>query len=398
MNYNLNALMNEESRSGVYANNCRIIFADNYAAAMDLKAYFAEQNLNYISEVNENLRPSRKVGPFRVKNKKSILKHLYNTREVREDLSLLGAEKTAGIVREEAEKLKIENYLELLPKSLSTLQLLRVSFLYDLFDGKDAFLLCDSTREKVYDRGKRIGKLAYFEIADYMNKCEKCIFGQYNLVWITDLTADEMLELLGDNVSEDDFTYSFFALNGHDIVELDKAKLLSDFAKTRRAALVAYEKALKYDLYFRTALPQYRGEDDLERAFDLYKSAAEMGHSGAQFHLGALYNFGCDACKQDEEKALYWYLMAEYGQNHIDGLSENTLYEVHHLAPKRIKALVLQVPSGKEMLRKYAGDEAEKLIEEAEKEKKADELYKLMGGVSAEDIEYFSKILDKALK
>lgn len=182
MNYNLNALMNEESRSGVYANNCRIIFADNYAAAMDLKAYFAEQNPNYISEVNENLRPSRKVGPFRVKNKKSILKHLYNTREVREDLSLLGAEKTAGIVREEAEKLKIENYLELLPKSLSTLQLLRVSFLYDLFDGKDAFLLCDSTREKVYDRGKRIGKLAYFEIADYMNKCEKCIFGQYNLV------------------------------------------------------------------------------------------------------------------------------------------------------------------------------------------------------------------------
>lgn len=399
MSYNLNALLNKESRSGVYANDCRIVFADNYAEAMDLKAYFAAQNPNYASGINENLIPYRKVGPFQVKNKKTILEHLYNTGEVREDLSLLGAEKTASLVREELEKLGIEHYVDRLPKSLSPLQLLRVSFLYDLFDGKDAFLLCDCTPERADDRETRIKcKHVYYEIADYMDKSEKCIFGQHELVWITDLTADEMMELLGNNVSEDDFTYSFFALDGHDVAELDKGKLLSDFAKTPRAAVLAYEKALKYDRYFRTALPQYRGEDDLEQAFDLYKSAAEMGHPGAQFRLGDLYNFGCEACKQDTEKALYWYLMTEYGQNHIDGISENTLYEVHHLAPMRIKALVLEVPSGKEMLRKYAAGDAQRLLKEAEEEKKLEELKKLAGGMDAEDIEHFRKILDKALK
>lgn len=93
-----------------------------------------------------------------------------------------------------------------------------------------------------------------------------------------------------------------------------------------------------------------------------------MGHPGAQFSLGELYAYGRDACVQDLEKALYWYIMAEYGKNHIEGISEDIIKEVHYLAPIKIKAWVLDVPSGKTMLRKYAGDKAEALIKEAESE------------------------------
>lgn len=367
MSYNLNVLTEKEGYFS--SSDCKIVFANSYAAATDLKASFLSQNPGYISEINENFVPYRKVGPFQIKNKKKILDLLYSTKEVQDTLSAIGNTKTASYVREEMEKMGIEHYADLPLKSLNPLQLLRASYLYEIFEEKDEFLLCDNRSEKIGDRQKRIeSKRTYSTIVEYMSNCEKCIYGSYNIIWITDLTADEMLELLGNNVGEDDYFFSFYALDGQNIIKLDKTKLLSDFAKTSAAAKIAYENACKYDRFFTTALPQYSGQDDLKKAFDLHKTAAEMGHPGAQFSLGELYAYGCDACVQDLEKALYWYIMAEYGKNHIEGISEDIIKEVHYLAPIKIKAWVLDVPSGKTMLRKYAGDKAEALIKEAESE------------------------------
>lgn len=408
--YNLNALMNKS--------RCRIVFANDYDTAMDLKAFFAEQNPKYISEINENFLHDRKVGPFKIKNKKSILQHLLKTAAAKELLD--NNADAQAFVKAELKKMELDLRADSSPVSLSNLQRLRASCLYDVLDGKFDFLLCDCEVVQTEDKEKRLNiKRGYFDIAEYMRCSEQYEFAMYELVWISDLSADEMLGLLGDSAKEED--YSFFAVDGVDITELDKQKLLSDFAKTKvqpkaekrpemkdiatpafrktcdaAKAERVYTDAKKYDGYFRTAHPQYRGKDDLKKAFELYKTAAEMGHPGAQLQLGNLYNYGQAACEEDKEKALYWYIMAEYGENLHEGVSANVINEVHYLAPIKIKGMVLEVPSGKEILRKYAGDKAEALIKEAEKEKKVDELSKLIGGFVDQDL--FNKEMDEALE
>lgn len=408
--YNLDALMNKS--------RCRIVFADNYDTAMDIKAFFAEQNPKYISEINENFLHDRKVGPFKIKNKTSILQHLLKTAAAKELLD--NNADAQAFIKAELKKMELDLRADSSPIALSTLQRLRASYLYDVLDGKFDFLLCDCEVVQSEDKQKRLNiKQAYFDIAEYMRCSEQYEFAMYELVWITDLSVDEMLGLLGDSAKEED--YSFFAVDDADITELDKQKLLSDFAKTkvqpkeekrpemkeiatpafRKAcdaakAERAYADAKQYDRYFRTVSPQYRGKDDLKKAFELYKTAAEMGHPGARFNLGNLYGYGPPACEEDKEKALYWYIMAEHGEDNIDGVSDSVIGEVHYLAPIKIKRLVLDVPSGKEMLRKYAGDKAEALIKEAENEKIVEELSEIIGNSIDQDL--FNKEMDRALE
>lgn len=380
MRYHLDALV--ENQSGVLrsSSNCKIVFAGDYATATDLKTDFLAQYPNYVSEINKNLARSRKVGPFRIDNKKSLIEILSDTKGIQKKISRSGKSEAMRYVQAELEKMELGHCGDRQPKSLSNWQRVRGSHLYEMFDGKKEFLFCDSTGEEAGDSQTRIeSKGVYYIISRYMLCCDKFNHGSYGFVWITDLTVNEMLTLLDDDVDEGDFGYIFFGLEGDTVVKLDKSKLISDFAKTPAGAKAAYKTAQKYDRYFRTALPQYSGKDVLKEAFSLYKNAAKMGHPGAQFQLGELYNFGCDACPQDREKALHWYLMAEYGKNHLKGVGENVLEEVHSYAPGKIMGLVLEVPSGREMLRKYVGDEeAEALIKEAEAEARIDKLIDMM--------------------
>lgn len=369
---------------------CRIVFVNNSDTAMDLKAFFVEQNPKYISEINDHFLSYRKIGPFKRKNKKSLFKLFCDASEVKEVFRENGKEEAARYVRAEISKMDLDHLMDCSPVAMSGLQRLRASCVYNVLDNKYDFLLCDCEWERIEDKERRLRfKSLYFRIAEYMRCSEQYEFAMYDLVWITDLSVDEMLELLGNSAKEED--YRFFQLDDHDIVELDKEKLLKDYTK----ADSAYEEARKYDRYFRTLHPEYRGKDDLKKAFELYKSAAEMGHPGARLALGDLYNFGCEACVPDKEKALYWYIMAEYNKDCHGRISDGVLKEVHYLAPMGIQSLVLEVPSGRELLRKYAGEQAEELIKKAEFEEK---VKKLCDNMPTWDQEELNKDMRKALE
>lgn len=74
--YNLKSLMEK--------NLCRIVFVDDYEAALDLKAFFEEQNPKYVSQINKCFLPYRKVGPFKFKNKKTVFRSLYKAHDVKD--------------------------------------------------------------------------------------------------------------------------------------------------------------------------------------------------------------------------------------------------------------------------------------------------------------------------
>lgn len=420
--YNLKSLMEKSL--------CRIVFVNDSEKAMDLKSFFSEKNPKYITEINKKFLPHRKIGPFNKKNKKSLFKLLYSAEEVQDLVRNKGKEYAVSYIETELGKMDLDYLADRAPVAMSNLQRLRASCLYDVLDSKYDFLLCDCETARIEDREKRINsKRPYFTIAEYMRCSDQYKFAMYDLVWITDLSVDEMIALLGDSAKEDD--YSFFTQNGIDIIEINKEELLSEFAKKKEQppeqkkrfsssiykpsdtaykavqmmiskrketssadAEKVFNEARNYDRYFRTALPQYRGKDDLKKAFELYKSAAESGHTGAQFQLAEMYHYGHEACAVNEEKALYWYIMAEFSKTYGGRISDDVLDEVHFLAPMRIKYLVLRVPNGKELLRKYAGNKAEVLIEEAQHE---EQVQKLLDNAPPLDQEYFNKKMREAL-
>lgn len=114
-------------------------------------------------------------------------------------------------------------------RTLSNGARLKASFLFDSLDNKFDFMMCDCERTRPDTKEKRIkSKDAYFTIAEYFRKCDQFEFALYDLVWITDLPVQEMLEHFGNLATAKD--YSFFELDGLDVVEMDKKKLLSDFS------------------------------------------------------------------------------------------------------------------------------------------------------------------------
>lgn len=404
---------------------CNIVFVNNYDTAIDLKAFFAKERPEYVSEINDNLLPHRKYGLIEIKNKNSLFKLLHKTDAVQKLLRKEGTDSAVKYIKEELEKMDLAMLIDRVPAAMSNLQRLRASYLHDAFDGKRDFLMCDFEKTRALDKEKRISsRRPYFTVAEYMRCRNQHENVKFNLVWITELSVNEMLELLGDRAREED--YGFFTMDDIRVVELNKEKLLRDYAidkewekkekqletrgktgssvqKTGEPAKttisrknvtqvvdagIAFDKARNCDRYFRTALPQYYGKDELKKAFELYKSAAEIGHPGAQFSLGELYRYGNEACTADDEKALYWYAMS-ISDNRYDGIvSDGVMEEVRYLAPMRITGLVLQVPNGRQLLRKYMGNKAEMLIQEAESEAKVKEA---MDCLPKLDQEYLNK-------
>ena len=64
-----------------------------------------------------------------------------------------------------------------------------------------------------------------------------------------------------------------------------------------------------YESFFKIGLMYEKGngvEQDLEKAFQFYKIAAENNISAAQLNLAILYNLG-EGVEQNIEQAVYWY-------------------------------------------------------------------------------------------
>ena len=66
------------------------------------------------------------------------------------------------------------------------------------------------------------------------------------------------------------------------------------------------------DAQFSLANLYYKGvgvEQDCKKAFEWFKSAAELGFEKAQHNLASLYNNG-DCVDKDLNKSLYWFIKA----------------------------------------------------------------------------------------
>lgn len=207
---------------------CRIVFVDNYTTASNLKTAIQTSHPQYIDNMGEKFRAFRKVGPFKVKNKASLFNILKKTKAMKPEFEWDKARATKFLM-DELEAMDLALCSERRPTALSYLQRRRASMLCDMLDGHYEFILNDYDTETPKDPDKRIAsKTAYRTIAHYAHTSDSLLFDDCSIIWITALTAEEMLTLLGAEEYNDKY-YRFYTLQDGNIAELDKAELIKRF-------------------------------------------------------------------------------------------------------------------------------------------------------------------------
>ncbi len=95
---------------------------------------------------------------------------------------------------------------------------------------------------------------------------------------------------------------------------------------------------------------------DIERAIELYKRAAELGHPEAQFNLGNIYLLG-EGVKADEAWALTYYRQAASQGHELAARNMSQLYRAAGLEPPTFPAAATATPAPEDLARQEAEPE-----------------------------------------
>lgn len=385
MSYDVQALFDVSS--------CRVVLAGDINTAKRLEADIAARKPEYYYEENKVLGPTR-IGPITLKNNNTLLDIWMKTKGAKE--------KGVDFVKKQAAFLDTSNYASRRPRALSTLQRMRTSILYDVLNGRSKFLLSDGDTEL----GPAL-RVTIHMVASWLKDYEGFGKSGCDLIWVTCMTARELMEKLGEKDARDGF-YSFFTVEDQQVVACDKAGLLAACRPAEKPTVKQDEQTLPEKAANREMTPEemyYQGRrydtvsgmgrkdatNDPKEAFRWYKAAAEGGNLSAQNLTGLFYQCGFGGCEVDLEKALHWYAAAAFHGGYSKRTATADTTTSYQAAQRNLKALLVQLPNGKELVRSQVGDRAEPLIKQAVLEKAMDSTPGLDPESVRKDLEAFRK-------
>lgn len=344
---------------------CKIIAVDDMNTADAVERSILESYPKHNAEINGVFSSWKKFGPFRRKNKTRLWDILRKSADVKKN----GPE----VLIKHMQDVELFCYDRRMPWVLTAAQKKRASIMYDAMNGVRSFFINDCFM--IDEGGKRMSaseKEFFLSMISWLKAYGERLGERFDLIWMTDLPPRKIVQALGDEKFASAF-YSVHKVIDNKVTCIDKDSFDGEFRRRRHAKL-AFEEGKAYDFFSGINKKAVWSLDEIaaeaEKAFPLYKIAAEEGHSGAQYGLGCLYSRGLGGCERDEEKALYWYAMAAFNEDHDKRTADPLLKECRERALVCLKPLVVNIANGKALLRKYAGDRAEALIKEAEQEKK----------------------------
>ncbi|MBR6794166.1 MAG: hypothetical protein IKM48_07440 [Clostridia bacterium] len=225
--------------------SCRIVFVKDHTAGAQLSAQLTKEHPEYRSEISERFASTKKVGPFRVKNKQSLYNIYLKTKAIKTVLTEDGRETADRDIKVKMDLMDLRGYEDRYPKTLSNLQRLRASILCDILDGKSAFIISDCSDQQFDSTERRLNfKNIYLTIARFMKNSDDFEWVPCNLIWISDTNSDEMLTMLGEEDYRSDF-YSFYQIENGCIAELDRETLIKGFTPIQIAPAVSEAPATK---------------------------------------------------------------------------------------------------------------------------------------------------------
>lgn len=209
---------------------CRIVFVNNREAAAGLADKITVKYPEYITETSELFCSYKQVGPFKLKNKKHLWELVRQTEMVQKLRKATDQTSTYAMIEDELTAIDLLSVQYRRPRALSRFHKYRASVLCDLLNGKLHFLLNDSAFDDPEDdvQTRIYRKKGHLTIAQYMKRYMHFESARRELIWITDLTVHEMLDLLGAGEYRSDF-YGFYTVVEGRVVALDKTEIVRTY-------------------------------------------------------------------------------------------------------------------------------------------------------------------------
>lgn len=208
------------------AHNCRVVFVSEPNDSIDIENAVYARNKRYRCEINKVLAPSKKCGPFKLRNKKSVWKILKTTKRIKEE----GPE----FLTLQLKHLDLYYYMDRRIPALSYQQRFRTSVSYEVLNGDRSKLLLNDCYTLL--DGKFVpndGKSSFFNVAAFFEKYDDLEWVPYDLIWITDMSPDAFFEEFKRQNLSLDF-YSFYSAKDGVITLFDTKGLKENFESAKQ--------------------------------------------------------------------------------------------------------------------------------------------------------------------
>ncbi|MBR3836788.1 MAG: hypothetical protein IKJ74_01465 [Clostridia bacterium] len=209
---------------------CRVIFAEDTVQANALTQAILKERPLFMTEIDPAFSASKRIGPFRVKNKKCIWKILQKTKEVERE--------GEAFLQKQMKALDLDGYSLRVPAALSTGQRLRASVLYQVLNHRIDFCFNDHAFSN-----KENGWILVKWMKDY----DKMTWVTGDVFWITHFSPSELVEKMGTDRPDPSF-FTFFTLSENKLTRCvlpkkEEKKSLSASTRRRRSAETTAERA-----------------------------------------------------------------------------------------------------------------------------------------------------------
>ena len=346
---------------------CKFVFVNNDEEASQVVDRVLLEKPDYRYDIHELFATQKKVGPFQVVNKNSIWDVLSKSKDIKNE----GTE----FLMKQLRDLDLYYYMDRIPRTLTVLQRLRASIGYDVMNGVRTFLLNDCSIAT--ESGERLAvkdKTIFLTLVLWMKNYVKDKKQICDVIWISDLSMERMISLLGDDEFESGY-YTFFRYENQNIISCDM-KNYTEIIENRNKANELYETGRKFDAFTAMGLHAKRYDYNwldsndaivsANKAFMYYQSAVELDHWEAMSALASYYYIGRGVCNVDLEKALTLYTLSYFHASYDEKKVSDDQKKFHKFAENGIKRLVVELPNGKQIVQNLVGSLADEIIRDAE--------------------------------
>ena len=229
---------------------------------------------------------SIKLGPFEMKNKKTVKEIMMKNKAVRA--------KGEEYARRQLKYLDGEHYFERRGMGMSPMQREMITLVIDVTDGKKQFLFSD---ENVKAESR------FADYAAWLNTQGFILDKGYKAIWLSMLSADEIVKLIKEKAPDTASYWDFYGIKDGEMIFEDnlfarkeKEKYIrQEEAKARRKAFDEAFENKYYDEVYRLGIE-----------IDADEYASENDKVQAYTRLGELFEYGLDR-DIDIEMANSWY-------------------------------------------------------------------------------------------
>lgn len=186
----------------LFKSGCHIIFCSDKKQKKEIVEKILNHDHNYKVEINEVFFAQKKIGPFLLKNKKTV----WDIISKNEIINIYDVAYTIG----EMKKIDIYYLDNRSSHALSNVQREIVSIFYEVLCGRNKLLLVDDDTKS---------KIQFINVVNWLNQMELFKSNNGSLIYITELSEDEFLNYMAQSSYNFLKSFNFYQTKNNQLVK-----------------------------------------------------------------------------------------------------------------------------------------------------------------------------------